>query len=163
MGTGEDSILWRNTNGDTELWNSQRLGRLHLGNLGVVNTSWQIAGTGDFTGTGEASILWRNTNGDTELWNPNGSGGFTYQNLGVVNTSWQIVGTGDFSGDGQSGICGAIPMAIRSCGIPTARAASPMKIWASSTRAGLCTKFSLETHASGVSRLRSPAGRRRTL
>ena len=66
--------------------------------------SWQIAGTGDFTGTGQESIVWRNTNGQTELWNPKGSGGFTYDNLGVVGTSWQIVGTGDYSGGGEDGL-----------------------------------------------------------
>ena len=69
-------------------------------NLGVVNTSWQIEGIGDFNGVGEDGILWSNTNGDVELWNSNGSGGFTYQNLGVVNTSWQIEGTEDFNCEG---------------------------------------------------------------
>ena len=97
-------ILWRNSNGDTELWNPNGSGGFASEDLGVVNTSWQIAGTGDFNGSGEDSILWRNTNGDTELWNPNGSGGFTGQNLGVVNTSWQIAGTGDFTGTGQDSI-----------------------------------------------------------
>ena len=66
--------------------------------MGSVNTSWQIAGTGDFNGAGADGVLWRNANGDTELWNANGSGGFTYDNLGAVNTSWQIAGTGDFNG-----------------------------------------------------------------
>ena len=59
-------------------------------NLGVVNTSWQVAETGDFTGSGQSGILWRNTSGDTELWNPNGSGGFAYQDLGVVATNWSV-------------------------------------------------------------------------
>jgi probable HAF family extracellular repeat protein len=97
----EAGILWQNSNGDTALWNPNG-GGFTLDDLGVVNTSWQIAGTGDFGGNGESSILWRNsTNGGTELWNPNGSGGFTYLSLGAVNTSWQIAGTGDFSGDGE--------------------------------------------------------------
>ena len=100
----EAGILWRNANGHTELWNSNGSGGFTYDNLGVVNTSWQIAGTGAFNGASEAGILWRNTNGDTELWNPNGSGGFTYQDLGVVNTSWQVAGTGDFSGNGEDGI-----------------------------------------------------------
>ena len=98
------AILWRNTNGNTELWRSNGSGGFTYDNLGVVNTSWQIQGTGDFTGTGEDGILWRNTNGDVELWNPNGSGAYTYDNLGVVNTSWQIQGTGDFTGTGEDGI-----------------------------------------------------------
>ena len=65
--------------------------------LGVVPTSWQVAGTGNFNGAGEG-ILWRNAGGDTELWNPAGSGGFTGEDLGVVPTSWQVAGTGDFTG-----------------------------------------------------------------
>jgi hypothetical protein len=74
---GESSILWRNVNGDTGLWNPNGSGNFTPQGLGVVDTSWQIAGTGDFSGTGESSILWRNVNGDTGLWNPNGSGNFT--------------------------------------------------------------------------------------
>jgi hypothetical protein len=59
--------------------------------LGDVNSSWQIAGTGDFTGNGEDGILWRNSStGDVELWNSNGSGGFTYHDLGVVSNSFKI-------------------------------------------------------------------------
>ena len=89
-GTGEDSILWRNTNGGTELWNPNGSGGFTYQNLGVVNTSWRVAETGDFTGSGASGIQWRNTSGATELWNPNGSGGFTYENLGVVSTSWSV-------------------------------------------------------------------------
>ena len=37
--------------------------------LGVVNSSWQIQGAGDFNGSGRDGILWRNTNGDVALWN----------------------------------------------------------------------------------------------
>ena len=61
--------------------------------LNPVNTSWQVAATGDFTGSGEAGILWRNAStGGVELWSPNGSGGFAYDNLGVVSTSWTVAG-----------------------------------------------------------------------
>ena len=100
----EAGILWQNSDGDVELWNPNGSGGFTYDNIGAVNSSWQIAGTGDFNGSGEASILWRSANGDTELWNSNGSGGFTYEDLGVVNTSWQIAGTGDFNGDGADDI-----------------------------------------------------------
>ena len=53
------------------------------------------------------------------------------EDLGVVPTSWQIAGTGDFNGDGESVFYGATPMATRPCGIPMARAASPIRTWAS--------------------------------
>ncbi len=70
--------------------------------LGVVNTSWQIDGTGDFNGTGEVIFYGATPMAPPEIWNAKGSGGFTYENLGVVNTSWQIAGTGDFTGTGRS-------------------------------------------------------------
>ena len=73
-------ILWRNTNGDVELWNSNSgLASFAGQNLGIVGGDWQIAGTGDFNGASEAGVLWRNADGDTELWNANGSGGFVGQ------------------------------------------------------------------------------------
>ena len=100
----EAGILWQNSDGDVELWNPNGSGGFTYDNLGAVNSSWQIRGTGDFNGSGEASILWCNANGDTELWNSNGSGGFTYKELGIVDTSWQIAGTGDFNGSGEAGL-----------------------------------------------------------
>jgi V8-like Glu-specific endopeptidase len=102
----EDSILWRDTStGGLELWNSNGSGGFAYENFSAVKPSWQIAGTGDFTGNGQDDILWRNSStAGVELWNSNGSGGFTYESLGVVNSSWQIEGTGDFAGDGDDGI-----------------------------------------------------------
>lgn len=108
--TGND-ILWRNANGDVGLWQTNGIyrGGFSYKDLGVVPTSWQIAGTGDFNGASESGILWRNANGDTALWNSNGSGGagggdFTFQDLGVIDQSWQIAGTGVFSSNGAEGI-----------------------------------------------------------
>jgi hypothetical protein len=109
-GDGKADILWRNTNGDTVLWNSSP-GSGFTGftgqNLGMVNLSYYIQGVGDFNGDGKADILWRSTNGDTVLWNSNpGSGftGFTGQDLGIVDPSYLIEGVGDFNGDGKAGI-----------------------------------------------------------
>jgi hypothetical protein len=98
-------ILWQNTNGDVELWNSNSGGGSFTGkDLGVVGGGWGIAGTGVFNGASQAGVLWRNANGDVELWNPNGSGSFTGENLGVVGTSWQVAGTGDFEGNGEDSV-----------------------------------------------------------
>ena len=81
------------------------LGAAPRRSLNPVNTSWQVAGTGNFVGNGEDGILWRNpSTGGVELWNPNGSGGFNYEALAPVNTNWQIAGTGDFTGNGEDGI-----------------------------------------------------------
>ena len=103
-GDGRSDILWRNTDGDTVVWNSNGSGGSTGQDLGVVGTDWQIAGTGDFNGDGQSDILWRNTNGDTVLWNSNGSGSFIGEDLGIVSSAWQIAGTGDFNGDGQADI-----------------------------------------------------------
>jgi hypothetical protein len=103
-GDGQSSVLWRNTNGDTVLWNPNGSGGYATQDLGIVPTSYQIAGTGDFTGDGQSSILWRNSNGDAVLWDSNGSGGFSTQDLGVVATSYQVAGVADFNGDGKADI-----------------------------------------------------------
>ena len=97
------NILWRNSNGDVALWNSNGSGGFTGQDLGIVGASWQIEGTGNFNGSGEDGILWRNTSGDAYLWNSNSSGGFTGEDLGVVASSWQIEGTGDFNGSGEDG------------------------------------------------------------
>ena len=103
---GTADILWRNSStGGVELWSPNGSGGFAYESLPPVSTSWQVQGTGDFSGNGANDILWRNAStGDVELWNSNGSGGFTYQDLGVVNTSWQVAGTGDFTGAGEDGV-----------------------------------------------------------
>jgi len=103
-GDGNSDLIWRNSNGDASIWNSNGSGGFTGQDLGNVGNGWQIAGTGYFNGNTDADILWRNANGDTAIWNSNGSGGFTNQSLGIVDNSWQIAGTGDYNGDGQSDI-----------------------------------------------------------
>ena len=70
-------ILWRNAStGGVELWSPNGSGGFTYDNLGAVSTSWQIQGTGDFTGSGEDGILWRNSStGAVELWNREWLGG----------------------------------------------------------------------------------------
>ncbi|MGH6797712.1 MAG: FG-GAP-like repeat-containing protein, partial [Roseiarcus sp.] len=41
-GDGHSDILWRNSNGDTELWNSNGSGGFAGQDLGVVGTSWSV-------------------------------------------------------------------------------------------------------------------------
>ena len=103
-GDGQSDILWRNSNGDTEISNSNGVGGFTSQDLGVVDSSYKIAGVGDFNGDGQSDILWRNAGGDTVLWNSNGAGGFTLQDLGVVSANYKIAGVADFNGDGLSDI-----------------------------------------------------------
>jgi hypothetical protein len=111
-GDGMADILWSNTNGDTSIWlmtaNGTQMQVLSVTDLGVVPTSWNIAGTGDFNGDGKSDILWRNTNGDTSIWLMTVSGTqvrvSSTNDLGSVPTSWGVAVTGDFNGDGMSDI-----------------------------------------------------------
>ncbi len=63
--TGTDDILWRNTtNGDTTLWEPTGSGNFTSVDLGIIGTSWSIAGVGDFNGNGNvrhplAQCQWR--------------------------------------------------------------------------------------------------------
>jgi hypothetical protein len=103
-GDHQSDVLWRNTSGDTTIWNSNGSGGFVGQDLGIIDNSWQVARTGDFNGDGKADILWRNTSGEAAIWNSNGSGGFTSQDLGNLGASWQAAGTGDFNGDGKADI-----------------------------------------------------------
>jgi hypothetical protein len=103
-GDGETDILWRNTTGDTAIWNSNGAGGFTGQDLGVVDNSWQAAGIADFNGDDKADLLWRNTSGEAAIWDSNSSGGFTAQDLGNLGSVWQVAGTGDFNGDSKADI-----------------------------------------------------------
>jgi hypothetical protein len=109
---GKSDILWHNANGDTSVWlmtvSGTQMQVLSATDLGVVPTSWGIAGTGDFNADGKSDILWHNSNGDTSIWLMTTSGTqvqvSSTTDLGVVPTSWSVALTGDFNGDGKSDI-----------------------------------------------------------
>jgi C1A family cysteine protease len=76
----------------------------------VLDTTWEIAGAGDFDGDGNTDILWRyyragEGQGTTIIWYMVGTGvigqGYPYQ---VSDTDWRIDRTGDFNGDGKTDI-----------------------------------------------------------
>jgi hypothetical protein len=81
-GDALSDLLWRGTNGDAQIWESNGSGGFSDQDLGVVDNSYQIAATADFNGDGKSDMLWRNANGDAQIWNSNGSGGFTGEDLG---------------------------------------------------------------------------------
>ena len=111
-GDGRADILWRNTStNEVGLWNSVPNGAtlsFANENLGVVASTWQVVGSGDFTGDGPDQILWRNTStGDLGLWSGHAAKAnviYADLDLGLVATQWQVAGVGDFNGDGKADI-----------------------------------------------------------
>jgi Ca2+-binding RTX toxin-like protein len=109
-GDGYSDILWKNNGGLVTDW----LGRADGGFTGNgdtflahVDTSWHIAGTGDFNGDGSSDILWQNDGGLVTDWLATANGSFTGNGdtfLAHVDTSWHVAETGDFNGDGRADI-----------------------------------------------------------
>ena len=105
-GDGRMDVLWQNTSGAIVDWLGQPNGAFAGNNASFTtafNSSWHVAGTGDFNGDGITDILWRNDDGTVTDWlgQPNGSFVSNQQNVStMVDSSWHIVGTGDFNGDG---------------------------------------------------------------
>jgi hypothetical protein len=104
---GKADILWRNANGELGEWVSNGgagatgFNKLDLGN---VDPSWAIQGTGDFNGDGTSDILWQNTNSDIAIWYSVSTGGYSPVDLGVEDPSWSIQRIGDFNADGKADI-----------------------------------------------------------
>jgi RTX calcium-binding nonapeptide repeat (4 copies)/FG-GAP-like repeat len=88
-------VVWRHSEGSIAT---------ATGHLGVVGTTWQTRGTGDFDGDGDGDVLWRHDQGQVVTWEMEGGNYLVNHNLGVVGTTWQIAGTGDFDGDGDADI-----------------------------------------------------------
>jgi hypothetical protein len=115
-GDGKSDILWRNTNGSLIDWTmngSQVTASQQVtlgGNAATPDSSWNIAGIGDFSGDGKSDILWRNTNGSLIDWTMNGSQITSSQTVtlggsaAMPDSSWSVAAIGDFSGDGKSDI-----------------------------------------------------------
>ena len=115
-GSGEDDVLLRSSNGSFTDWtmngsqivSSQLL--TYLGNPVILNSSWSIAGVGDFTGAGQDDILLRNTNGSFTLWTMNGAQIVSSQvvtdggNPVALDPSWSVVEIGDFSNSGKDDV-----------------------------------------------------------
>jgi hypothetical protein len=115
-GDGHTDILWRYYGtgpyqGLNDIWfmnGSTFIGEAVFSQ--VLDTAWQIAGTGDFNSDGQTDILWRNYGtgpyqGLNVIWFMNGS---TFQGEAVfsqvTDTAWVIDGMGDFNNDGQTDI-----------------------------------------------------------
>jgi hypothetical protein len=91
-GDGKADILWQNSStGQRLIWLMS--GTTHTSNvsLGIVATSWSIAGSSDFNGDGKADILWQNSStGQRLIWIMNGTTHTSNVSLGFLATSWKI-------------------------------------------------------------------------
>jgi FG-GAP-like repeat len=75
-GDGKADVLWRNTNtGAIAIW--QMNGATVVSSTATstpgLDSSWQVAGTADFSGDGKADILWRKDTGATDVWTMSGA------------------------------------------------------------------------------------------
>jgi hypothetical protein len=117
-GNGNDDILWQQSgtgalaewlmNGGTI---SSSVTPTYQGSAVSPDTSWSVAGIGDFTGNGDADILWRQSGTESLVeWQMNGgtilsNSAITYQGSTVAPpSSWNIIEIGDFTGAGTSDI-----------------------------------------------------------
>ncbi len=111
-------VLFRRNDGANYVWmldgasiNGGVVAISSQGLLPSVDSTWFVAGIGDFNGDGKADILWRNLGGTNYVWHLDGStingGVLTIVSQGIlpsVDASWSVAGIGDFNGDGKSDI-----------------------------------------------------------
>lgn len=109
-GDGSSDVLWRNANGQVQIWfmsGETNVAQAFPGGQDPAHT-WAIQTTGDFNGDGRSDILWRDTSGQLAIWFEGDINDAAYP--GYSNTpypvplSWQVQGTGDFDGDGHADI-----------------------------------------------------------
>jgi hypothetical protein len=104
-GDGNLDILWRyyGPGGNNCVWFLNGTSVTGGANLPAVDdSSWTIAGTGDFNGDTKVDILWRyiGTGGSNCVWFMNGTTITGGANLPAISDlNWRIAGTGDFNGD----------------------------------------------------------------
>jgi len=96
--TGENLVWYLNASGGF-------IGQANL-SVPVVDTSWRIAGVGDFDGDERPDILWRNLGSGLEsLWTMSGITLASAVLLPIsVGSDWDIAGTADFNADGKMDI-----------------------------------------------------------
>ncbi|MEA2833981.1 MAG: serralysin [Methylobacteriaceae bacterium] len=115
-GDGMSDVFWRSVGGSLVDWtmNGSTItsGQVLTSNGQAVSveSSWQVAGIGDFNGDGMADVFWRNADGSLVNWTMNGSTITSGQALTsdgqalVLDSSWHVLSTDDFNDDGDADI-----------------------------------------------------------
>jgi len=101
---GKSDLAFRDTSGNTAVWLMNGSQILQSAGLGLVPTTWQMAGQRDFNGDGRPDLLWRDGSGDVAIWFMNGAAVASTAGVAQVPTTWTIAGTGDFNADGKADI-----------------------------------------------------------
>jgi hypothetical protein len=115
--SADADVLWRQSSTDMlAIWQmdgtriSSSATPTFQGHAVLPDSSWNVAGVGDFNAGGDADILWRQNTGVLADWSMNGStitssASLTYQGKAITpNSTWSVAGIGDFNGDGTSDI-----------------------------------------------------------
>jgi FG-GAP-like repeat len=89
----KSDILWRNDNGDVDMWLMDGPNIRTASFVRSIDNSWKIAGTGDFSGDGQDDILWRKDTGSTSLWEMNGTNILASSAISpnpLISTDWKV-------------------------------------------------------------------------
>jgi hypothetical protein len=110
-GDGKADILWQDNAGNLYIWllNGTTIttqGPPTPSPLGspAPDSTWRVAGVGDFNGDGKADILWRNASGQIYIWYMNGLTVTSQTLVSGVDPEWQVLFVGDYNGDGKADI-----------------------------------------------------------
>lgn len=104
-GDGNPDFFWQNTTtGQLYIWEMDGLNVLNVNDLGVLDPTWEMVGTGDFDQNGAADLVWRNSvTGENYLWYLDDSTVVDVAVLpSIADTAWDIQEVADFDGDGNA-------------------------------------------------------------
>ena len=106
-GDGRDDILWRHSSGAITQWLARPDGSFVNNSViagAVLDNSWKVVASGDFTGDGVADLLWRHNDGALVEWRGTTSGAFANAGSVMAGNTGNVIGSGDFNDDGRDDI-----------------------------------------------------------
>jgi uncharacterized protein YbdZ (MbtH family) len=109
-GDGVDDVLLRNSSSGTITeWLGQPTGGFTWNSAATygLDSSWHVAGAGDFNGDGRADVLLVNNNGSVTNWLGQGDGTF-FSNHATASyalpAGWSVAGIADVNGDARDDV-----------------------------------------------------------